>query len=200
MSGKEELIKTERASWDIPDKLKKQYQNGFLTKEEFERRLIEALCSSWPDSLLSRALNKCPADVTDPRKKEAHRYHNCAQMIVEFPSGSIKGELLSAASKGGEIRIVNDLGLTAVIREASWSEKENCLIGEGWIEGYTVIGKRPFPEIKVLFDNEGHVNQLAYRESPEDAEAHRQYPLWQSYYAWAEGALRRVLEEIENRI
>ena len=50
----------------------------------------------------------------------------------------------------------------------------------------------------MLFDQGGYVSRLAYWESPEDAEAHRQYPLWQSYYAWTENAMKRILEDIEN--
>ena len=135
MNGKEEMAKTETAAGKMPDKLKKLYMDGFLTKEEFERHTIEALCRSKSGGQLSMIPGKCPDGVIDPRKQEAHRYHDCARIVIDFQSDSEKDELLMTAQKDGEIRIINYLGLTAVIREISWTEKEDCLIGKGWIEG-----------------------------------------------------------------
>ena len=176
--------------------LKRSFDNGYLTKEEYERQLTDILVRS--GRLSGTAEEKMPGHIADPRKREIHRYHDCAQVLIDFVSDSAKDDLLLMSAEGMEICIVNDLGLEAVIRNAVWSEEKQCLTGNGRIQGYTAYGDRLYPEIMAFFGDDGCVKSLGYWESAEDAGVHRAFPLWQPYYDWVNKGREKMLEKIKE--
>ena len=178
------------------EELKRRFDKGFLTKEECERHLSDIFVRT--GILRSPASEEVPDHVADPRKHEVHRYHDCALVSIDFPSGSTKDELLLLSAEGMGLSIVNDLGLEAVIRDSVWSKEKKCLTGTGRIRGYTASGDRPYPEIMVFFDDDGYVKRLGYWESAEDAGAHRAFPLWQPYYDWVNKGREKMLEKIKE--
>ena len=94
MSVKEGSVRAESDAESMIDRLKEQYRNGFLTKEEFESRLLSALAAS--GSLRSLLSYKVPEDMAAPGKHPVHLYQSYALVTVDFPSASEKDGLLHA--------------------------------------------------------------------------------------------------------
>lgn len=162
-------------------KLKDLYHRGMITDSEFESRASKILAEF---RIPLKPGPPAPENAVDPGKHYIHPYHDCATVSIGFPGTSSRQELLEKAASDEPIKITNDLGLTAFIKHAVISEKGDLLKGEGFIEGYTVIGERPFPEITVFFNKDGSIRRLSYYETREDASEHLSYPLWQPYYEW----------------
>ncbi len=149
-----------------------------------------------------------PEDITDPGRVYAHGWHNGTAYGITFRCVDDGGLLTDEDTAGKSYRLVNDLGLEAVITvkedrrnterrgldfdeliEASENGMQVMLahfLAEGYIEGYTAKERKENPDIIIRLNGKGKVYRLAYYASPEDEKVYKDFPLWQDHFKWSD--------------
>lgn len=162
-----------------------------------------------------------PERVICPNWTCAHTWHDVSAMRTEFVCTDDGGLLTDPAPVGKTFRLVNDLGLEAVLTVKEDRRAENAqtdpalnarriqddvFLTEGYIEGYTAKNRScKRPEIRVSLGKEP-VLLLDWYDNSDDARARFAFPLWQDYFRECEqlrkrreGILGRLLEAPDQR-
>ncbi len=148
-----------------------------------------------------------PENVPAPDKTYVHTYNSSSVCATRFRCTDDGGLLADADAAGRTYRLKNGLGLEAVLTvmedrrragrkgldfdemvfrtDKGPAAMKAEFLAVGYIEGYTARERKGSPEILIRLEDGGRkVGLLAYREDPDDAEAHRNHPVWQEYFRW----------------
>ena len=147
-----------------------------------------------------------PERLPAPDLSCSHTWHDICEMRTLFVLTDDGGLLSDPNPVGKSFRLVNELGLAAVLtikedRRALHAQIDSAvearqipgvpLLAEGCIEGYTAkVRSSELPEIQVHPGN-GPALWLTWYENSDDASARAAFPLWQDYYRECEGARAR---------
>lgn len=145
-----------------------------------------------------------------------HQYRSAGVWGTEFRCIDDGGLLTVTDPEGKTFRLVNDMGLEAVLTIKDDRRKEDRagmdfdeqvysvqggvavvlaeLLAEGYIEGYTAKERTCDPSVLIrLRDRETRVGWLAFWMDENDEEAFSSFPLWQEYLNWE--SEKRLMQE-----
>ena len=135
-----------------------------------------------------------PGDILAPKRRVAHEYHRLTKCSAGLEIVDDGGLLAceDAAGKTFLLKEKNCLEVKLAVKEDNrhrdWGSDSLIhpdFLAEGYIEGYTVKGQRPNPEIMVYLNrNDTVIRHFDYDEDWDDFGVFRQFPLWEEYFGW----------------